>query len=48
MYENEIMRPVETAPRKVGGGIKQNDGEGESKVNCEHFCKCDNVPQVQL
>jgi hypothetical protein len=29
MYTNEKMRPVETIPRMVVGGIKENDGRGE-------------------
>jgi hypothetical protein len=40
MYENEKMRPVETTPGLGGGGIKENDGGGESKISCKHFSKC--------
>jgi hypothetical protein len=29
MYINGKMRPVETIPGMEGGGIKENDGEGE-------------------
>jgi hypothetical protein len=29
MYENGKMRPVETISGMGGGGIKENDGEGE-------------------
>jgi hypothetical protein len=30
MYENGKMTPVETFPGMRGGGIKDNDGGGES------------------
>jgi hypothetical protein len=44
MYKNGKMRPVETIPRMVGGGIKENGGGSQY---CKHFCKCHNVPSVQ-
>jgi hypothetical protein len=31
MYINRKMRPVETVPGMVGGGIKENNGGGEFK-----------------
>jgi hypothetical protein len=33
MHENGKMRPVETIPGMRGGGIKENDGEGEFNYN---------------
>jgi hypothetical protein len=48
MYENGKMRPVETILRMGGREIKENDGRVNlTKIYCEHFCKCDNVPPVQ-
>jgi hypothetical protein len=32
-YENRKMKPVESVPGMGGGGIKENDGEGE--FNCD-------------
>jgi hypothetical protein len=46
-YENGKMRPVETKLRMRWGGIKENDGGGESKIYCKHFYKCHNVLPVQ-
>jgi hypothetical protein len=37
MYENGTIRPVETVLKKVVGEIKENDGEGESKIHCKHL-----------
>jgi hypothetical protein len=48
MYVNGEMRPVETIPGMVGGGIKENDGAVNSTmIYCKNFCKCHNVPPVQ-
>jgi hypothetical protein len=44
MYENGIMRPVETIPGMGGRRIKENDGGDESKIYCKHTYKCYNVP----
>jgi hypothetical protein len=32
MYVNEQMIPVETIPGIVGGGKKENDGDGELDI----------------
>jgi hypothetical protein len=48
MYENRKNRPVETIAGTGGGGIKENDGEGEFNYDfCKNFCKCHHVPPVQ-
>jgi hypothetical protein len=33
MYVSGKMRPAETIPGMGGGGIKENDGEGEFKYD---------------
>jgi hypothetical protein len=45
MYANGKIRLVETILRR--GEIKENDGEGDFKIYCEHFCKCHHVPPAQ-
>jgi hypothetical protein len=32
MYENRMMMPVEIVLRRGGGGMRENDGEGESDL----------------
>jgi hypothetical protein len=45
MCENGKVRPVETAPGKVGGKIKENNGGVNStKIWCKYFCNCLSVP----
>jgi hypothetical protein len=34
IYENGTMKPVETVLRKERRGIKEKDGESESKIHC--------------
>jgi hypothetical protein len=42
------MRPVETVPEMVGGGIKQNNGGDKFNCDiCKNFGKCHNVPSAQ-
>jgi hypothetical protein len=46
MYENGKMRSVKTVLRMWAGGLKGNEGGVNlTKINCEHLCKCPNVPQ---
>jgi hypothetical protein len=48
MFVNGKMRPVETTLGVGGGGIKENDGQGEFiMLHCKNFCKCYNLPPVQ-
>jgi hypothetical protein len=49
MYINGKMRPIETVPGMVGGGIKEN-GEGMNSsmmylIYFKNICRCHNVPQ---
>jgi hypothetical protein len=38
MYENGKMRPAETIPGMGGGGVRENDREGESSmIYCKNF-----------
>jgi hypothetical protein len=47
-YENEKMRHVESMPGMEGGGIKEDDGGGESNYDIlQEIYKCHNVPRVQ-
>jgi hypothetical protein len=49
IYENGTMRPVETILRREEGGIKEKYGGVKlAKIYYKHFCKCHNVPSVQL
>jgi hypothetical protein len=52
MYENGTRRPVESVLRRQGKGRgranKENNGGNKSNTYCEHFCKCHNVPLVEL
>jgi hypothetical protein len=50
MYENGKMKPVETVPRKGGGGVKENDGGGKFNydtvrtfVNVTMYPQCNNM-----
>jgi hypothetical protein len=44
MYENGAMRPAETSLRREV--IKEKDGGVNlTKICCNHYCKCHNVPK---
>jgi hypothetical protein len=48
MYENGIMRPIETISGMWEGKIEENDeGVSSTMIHCKNFGKCHNVPPVQ-
>jgi hypothetical protein len=47
MYENGKMRPVETIPG-MGREGRMMKGVNSTMIYCKKFCKCHNVPTVQL
>jgi hypothetical protein len=49
MYDNGTVRPVETILRKGERSERRKMEElNPTKMYCKHFCKCYNVPPVQL
>jgi hypothetical protein len=49
MYENGTMSPVETVLKRGEGGINEKyGGVNLVEIYYKYFCKCHNVPLVQL
>jgi hypothetical protein len=49
MFENGTRRPAETVLRRgKGDKIRSREGMNLTNIYCKHFCKCQNVPLVQL
>jgi hypothetical protein len=42
------VKPVQIVLRRGGGGKRENDGRGKSKIYCRHKCKYHNVSPVQI
>jgi hypothetical protein len=48
IYKNRRVKPVQIVLRRGGGGKRENDGRGKSKIYCKHKCKYHNVSPVQI